>query len=123
MTLPVYQTPTRGDFQRNLSVIIHEARAKIRAENGRITNSLAAKGLAQSGVLISQIASCANDLHAKTIEKSMQLIREFTTRSRMTPIELGEAARPMLENLEIEWLAPLHTKRYPQPRGQPAAAE
>jgi len=119
----MYETPTRGDFQRNLCDIIHKARAKLRAESGRITSSLVAKGLARSSASISQMATCANDLHTETIKMSVELIHEFTKRSQMTPAELGAAARPILENLEVEWLAPLLTNRYPQPHGEQAAAQ
>jgi hypothetical protein len=41
----------------------------------------------------------------------------------MTPAALGAAARPILENLEIEWLAPLRTGRYPQPQGHNVALQ
>jgi DNA invertase Pin-like site-specific DNA recombinase len=117
----MYQTPTRGDFQRNLSDIIHKAQARFKAQKGKITNSLVASQGSGSGALISRIVTCADDLHSDTIEKSARLIHEFTACSQMTPDELGAAARPMLQNLEIQWLAPLLTNQYPQPQGQLAA--
>jgi hypothetical protein len=69
------------------------------------------------------MVTCANDLHSETIEKSARLIHDFTARSQMTPAELGAVARPILENLEIEWLAPLLTNQYPQPQSQRAVAQ
>jgi hypothetical protein len=119
----IYEIPTRGDFQRNLSDIIHKAQAKLKAERGRITNSLAANGLGRSGALISQTVTSVNDLHTETIKMSVELIHEFTKRSQITPAGLGAVARPMLENFQVEWLAPLLTDRYPQPQGQHAAAQ
>jgi hypothetical protein len=119
----VYQAPTRGDFQRNVSVVIHEVRAKFKAENGRIISNLAARGLAGSGDLISDVVSCANRFHAEIIDRSMRLAGEFVGRSNLTPAELAQAVRPALENLTIEFLAPLITQRYPQPEGQRAMAQ
>jgi hypothetical protein len=53
----------------------------------------------------------------------MELIRKFANRSQMTPSELGEAARLLLQNLHVEWLAPLLTQRYEQPHGEHAAGQ
>ena len=119
----MYQTPTRGDFQRNLSSIIHKSRAKFRAEIGRIHNSLTDRGLRQSSGLISDIVACANNIHVETINRSMELIRQFANLSQMTPSELGEAARLILQNIQVEWLAPLLTQRYEQPHGEHAARQ
>jgi hypothetical protein len=41
----------------------------------------------------------------------------------MTPSELGESARLLLQNLHVEWLAPLLTQRYEQPHGEHAAGQ
>jgi hypothetical protein len=119
----VYEAPTRGDFQRKVSGFIHEARKNVDAENGRIIANLAARGLAHSGALISDVVSCADRFHAEAIDKSTRLAAEFARRSNLTAAELGDAARPLLENLTIQLLARLLTQRYPQPQGQRAVAQ
>jgi hypothetical protein len=53
----------------------------------------------------------------------MELIRQFANLSQMTPSELGEAARLILQNIQVEWLAPLLTQRYEQPHGEHAARQ
>jgi hypothetical protein len=119
----MYESPTRGDFQRNLSEIIHKAHAKVKIERGRIITSFAAKGLAPRTALISQIVTSANDVHSETIKMSVELIHQFTKRSQQTPAELGAAAYSMLANLASQWLGPLLTNKYPQPHGEHAAVQ
>ena len=119
----MYEAPTRGDFQRKISEVIHETTKNVRTENGRIIANLAARGLAQSGALISDVVSCADRFHAKAVDKSTRIALEFVGRSNLTPAELGEAARPLLENLTIQLLAPLRTQRYQQPQAQQAATQ
>lgn len=119
----MYQAPNRGDFQRNVSVVVHEVRAKFKAENDRIISNLTARELAGSGALISDLVSCANRFHAEIIDRSMRLSGEFVGRSNLTPAELAQAVRPILKNLTIEFLAPQMTQRYPQPEGHRAVAQ
>jgi hypothetical protein len=120
---PVYEAPTRADFQAKVSSIIHETRRKLDAENGRLIVATAARGLSQNGGLISDVVSCADRLHADAIDKLTRLAAEFVGRSKLTPTDLGNAARPLLANLTIQLLARLQTQRYLQPQGQRALAQ
>jgi hypothetical protein len=93
----LYEAPTRGDFQSKVSGIIHEARHKLDKENGRLIVKMHTNGLSQSSGLISDVVSCANQLHAEAMGKFARLGAEFVGRGNLTPTDLGSAARPLLE--------------------------
>jgi hypothetical protein len=97
-----YQTPTLFDFQRNLASIIHSGEQEVGKARSRILSEMAAKGLARSGATISQLIQNADEVHKGIIERSMNLIDEFTkTPSQLSREALAEVARPRLETLAI----------------------
>lgn len=99
-TLPnMYKTPTLQDFQRSLDNNIHEAENLARLEKGRITSQLAARGLAQSGALISNITTRMDEIHQAAVEKAMRLVHEFVNHGALSPNELGAVAKKRLEHL------------------------
>jgi hypothetical protein len=98
----MYQTPTANDFQRNLAAILQRVRDQAHGEIGRIRAEYAARGLGQSGPLIGAVAERFNQLHGETVEAAMDLIRQYVSRTRLSPVELSASARPILETLSAE---------------------
>jgi hypothetical protein len=95
----VYQTPTRNDFQRNLAAMLKQTRETAHTDSQRIRAEHAARGLGQSGPLISAVAERFDKLHAETIETMMRLIGDFVARTRISPKEFADTVRPVLETI------------------------
>jgi hypothetical protein len=101
----VYQTPTTADFQRNLAGILQRSREIAHSDEQRIRVEHAARGLGQSGPLISAVAIRFDELHAEAVKSAMHLIRDFVARSRLSPKELADSARLILETIAAELVA------------------
>ncbi|ULO25089.1 hypothetical protein [Methylocystis sp. SB2] len=110
----MYDAPTKGDLDRNLSRIMHAAHHKAQAERARLTSEAAARGLASSGVLISSVVECVDKIHAESIEEAMRIIRDFASRMNVPPKEITPWARPHLENLANTVLGEIPSAGFPQ---------
>jgi len=95
----MYDVPTKGDLDRNLSTITHAAHHKAQAERDRLTSEAAARGLGLSGFLISSVAACVDKIHWESIEEAMGVIRDFSSRMNVPPKKITPWARPHLQNL------------------------
>jgi hypothetical protein len=97
---PTSRTPTIFDFQRNLDTIIHRGEREARAEAARLRSEFAAKGMGQSGPLISEVIKRADQIHADTLKCAMDLIVEFSRDS--SPIAgLGTTTRQRFESFSV----------------------
>lgn len=92
-------TPTKGDLDRNLSSILHEAHQKARAEKARLTSEFAARGLVSSGALISSVAGLLDGIHKEALEPANPMLRDFADRMQITPSQIALIARPHLQNM------------------------
>jgi hypothetical protein len=95
----MYELPTKGDLDRNLSNIMHAAHHKARSERARLTSEFAARGMGSSTSLIGSVVGCLDKIHAESIERAMHVVREFSGRMKLAPKEITSWARPHLENL------------------------
>lgn len=95
----MYATPTKGDLDRNLSTILHDAHHKAQAEKGRLTAEFAARGLALSGPLISAAVSSLDAIHKEALDRASPMLRDFAERMQVSPSEIAAIARPHLQNM------------------------
>jgi hypothetical protein len=111
--LSVYQQPMKGDLDRNLSTILHDAHQKARAESARMTSEFAARGMAQSPSLISATIGVLDIIHKDAIGQAMPLLRDFVERMKVAATEVASIARPHLENMGNSVLGQLPPARFP----------
>lgn len=110
----MYELPTKGDLDRNLSMIMHSAHHMARAERNRLTTEFAARGMGLSTSLIGAVMGSLDKIHAESIEQAMHIVREFV--GRMQPVTSKQIAvwvRPHLENLGNVVLGQLHPAGFP----------
>src|SRR5579863_1045507 len=96
---PMYETPTKGDLDRNLSMILHEAHQKARAERARLTSEYAARGMSRSTSLIGATIGVLDAIHRDAIPKAITFLHSFATRVNLPVVEITGWARPHIENL------------------------
>jgi hypothetical protein len=108
----MYEQPTKGDLDRNLSVIMHDARRMAMAVRGRIVSEAAAQGGLNSRVPVT-IAGAVDGIHRDAIDQAMVVVRNFMERMQLPPKELTGWARPHLENLGDAVLGAIHPAGYP----------
>ena len=109
----MYEQPTKGDLDRNLSTIFHSAHQKARAERGRLTSEFAARGMATSTSLIGAMIGVLDTIHKDAIGQAMPLLRDFAERMQIPAIEITALARPHLENLGSSVLGQLLPAGFP----------
>jgi len=95
----MYQLPTKGDLDRNLSSIMHSARQQAHAECARLTSEFASRGLASSTSLIGAAVGSLDKIHVDAIGEAIRVVRDFLERMQEPPNQLTIWARPHLENL------------------------
>jgi hypothetical protein len=110
----MYEVPTKGDLDRNLSMVMHSAHHKARAECGRLKSEFAARGLVLSTALISAAVVSLNKIHSGSIDEAMHVIRDFVERMQVSPQQIAAWARPHLENLGNVVLGRLPPAGHPQ---------
>ncbi|MGP0059953.1 MAG: hypothetical protein ACLPID_11775 [Beijerinckiaceae bacterium] len=103
----MYAQPIKGDLDRNLSMIMHSAHQRARAERFRLTSEFAARGMGQSTSLIGAAIGVLDTIHKDAIAEAMPIIRDFAERMHVTVAEIVLWARPHLENLGNSVLAEL----------------
>ena len=101
----VFQEPTKGDLDRNLSFLMHRARQQASDERQRISRQMAARGLGQSGNLIRAVIDAANQIHENSMTEAMHIIHQFVSRMQVEVSTVTAWARPHLENLSSVLLA------------------
>lgn len=100
----MYQAPTANDFQRKLADTLTQTREAAALDDQRIRVEHASRGRGQSGPVIIAVARRFDELHEAAVDKTMRLIDSFVGRG-LTPIELGNSARPILETFSEELVA------------------
>lgn len=109
----MYETPTKGDLDRNLSTLLHEAHQKARAERLRLTSEFASRGMAQSTSLIGATIGVFDTIHRDVITKAMTVLHGFAARMNLPVAEITGWARPHLENLGNSMLGELPPVGFP----------
>jgi hypothetical protein len=111
--MPKYELPAKGDLDRNLSMIMHAAHHKARAERARLTSEFAARGMSLSTSLIGAVIGGLNKIHAEAIDEAMHVIHDFARRMQVPPKQITPWARPHLENLGNTVLGQLPPAGFP----------
>jgi hypothetical protein len=113
----MYEQPTKGDLDRNLSFIMHDARKKAMAERVRIVSEATMRGARNSRVPIT-IAAAIDPIHRDAIAEAMLVVRNFMDRMQLPPKDVTGWARPHLENLGNVVLSAIHPVGYPSEHQQ-----
>jgi len=108
----VYEIPTAADLARHLSMIVHEARQKARAESARLKSEFAAHGAARSSRLIVAVAGRVDTVHKEALAEAMPVVLDFAKRRQIDIKQMTLLARPYLENLANTVLAEIPAAGY-----------
>jgi predicted nucleotide-binding protein len=95
----IFQLPIKGDLDRVLSNLMHDARHKLMAESNRIMGEAAKAGALQSNRVIATVVAFANQLHEAAMKEAASILFNFIQRMRVPPSEITGWARPHLQNL------------------------
>ncbi len=101
----MFEQPTKGDIDRALSTLMHEARHRLASRSNEIKGEAAKAGALQSSRLIVTVADAADKIHVDAMQQATSILREFLPRMNVTPLKVTEWARPHLENLGNSLLA------------------
>ena len=102
----MYERPTKGDLDRNLSMIFHAAHHKARAECARLKSDFAVRGMSlKSTSLIGVVVGSVDTIHKEALPQAMRVVLDFAERMPVAPKQIVPWARPHLENLGNTLLA------------------
>jgi hypothetical protein len=94
-----FQLPIKGDMDRILSNLMHDARHRLMIEKNRIMGEAAQAGALRSNRVIVAVASFADQIHDASMKQATAVLLNFVERMQLPPSEITEWARPHLENL------------------------
>jgi uncharacterized protein (TIGR02391 family) len=95
----MFERPTKGDLDRSLSLLMHEAHHKVMDESNRIKADAIKAGALQSNRVIVAIAKSADEIQQQAMEQAKPMLLDFIERMQHAPVEITNWARPHLENL------------------------
>jgi hypothetical protein len=92
----MYERPTKGDLDRNLSMIFHAAHHKARAECARLKSDFAARGMSlKSTSLIGVVVGNVDTIHKEALPQAMRVVLDFAERMQVAPKRIVPWARPV----------------------------
>ena len=94
-----YDTPTKSDIDRMLSLIGLDARHDAEAEIDRLIALFASRGLLNSGGLISAMIKALDAKHRTAMNRARDALHDLAARMPDTPSQIAAIARPHLCNL------------------------
>jgi hypothetical protein len=112
----MYERPTKGDLDRQLSNIMHHARRKAEKERSRLSTEFAAKGRGRSAALVGAVVSSLNDIHKEAVQQAMHIVHDIAERMDVPIKQITPWARPHLENIGNAVLAELLRAASPDQR-------
>lgn len=95
----MFEQPAKGDIDRALSTLMHEARHRLETRRNEIKAEAAKAGALQSNRLLLTVADAADKIHSEAIQQATSTLREFAQRMDTAPSKIAEWSRPHLENL------------------------
>jgi len=95
----MFERPIKGDLDRSLSLLTHEARHKVLEEANRIKADAIKVGAFQSNRVIVTVAKAADAIHQNAMEQAKPILLDFIERMQRPPAEITAWARPHLESL------------------------
>jgi hypothetical protein len=95
----MFERPTKGDLDRSLSLLMHDAHHKVIDECNRVKSDAIKAGALQSSRVIVTVAKAADTLHQDAMTQATPILLDFIERMHLPPAEVTGWARPHLENL------------------------
>jgi hypothetical protein len=95
----MFERPTKGDLDRSLSLLMHDAHHKVIDECNRVKSDAIKAGALQSSRVIVTVAKAADTLHQDAMKQATPILLDFVERMHLPPAEVTGWARPHLENL------------------------
>ena len=118
----MFQRPTKGDIDRALSTLMHEARHRLAARRNEAKAEATKSGALQSTRLIAIVAEEAEKIHVEVMQQATSMLREFVQRMDIAPSQVTEWARPHLENLGNTLLGVIPPSGFPDEHKRTVAA-
>jgi predicted nucleotide-binding protein len=109
----MFEQPIKGDIDRTLSAMTHEARQRLMIEKNRIMAEAAMAGTIESNRIIVTVASFADQNHDASMKQATPLLLAFIERLQLPPAEMTSWARPQLENLGNALLGEIPSHGFP----------
>jgi hypothetical protein len=94
-----FEKPIKGDLDRALSQLMHDARKALALEGNRIKSDATKAGALQSSRVIIMIAEAAEAQHKEAMKQATSILLDFSGRMGLPLAEITGWARPHLENL------------------------
>jgi hypothetical protein len=95
----MFERPAKGDIDRALSTLMHEARRRLLEQRNEVTAEATKAGALQSTRLIIVVAEAAEKIHIEAIQQAAVMLRDFAQRMDVGPKQVTEWAQPHLANL------------------------
>src|SRR5258708_38419701 len=95
----MFERPIKGDLNRALSLLMHEAHHQVMDECNRVKAEAIKVGALQSSRVIIAVAKAADTIHRHAMEQARPILLDFIERMQLAPAEITGSARPHLENL------------------------
>ena len=109
----MFELPKKGDLDRTLSGLMHDARHRVEAECDDIVSQAASGDTLQSSRRNLLFFHAADRYHESAMGDASSILLDFIKRTEASPFEIVGWARPHLENLGNVLLA------VPKPHGFP----
>jgi hypothetical protein len=108
-----FQLPIKGDIDRTLSNLMHDARHRLMIEKNRIMGEAAQAGALHGNRVIITVANVADQIHDAAMKQATPILLDFIARMQLPPAEITEWARPHLENLGNSLLGLIPPNNFP----------
>jgi hypothetical protein len=73
----MFEQPAKGDIDRALSTIMHEARHRLASRSNEIKAEASKVGALRSSRLIVTVADAADKIHVEAMQQATSVLREF----------------------------------------------
>jgi predicted nucleotide-binding protein len=108
-----FERPIKGDLDRGLSLLMHDASHKAMDERNRIKSDATKAGALHGNRLIVAVAEAVDRLHQDAMKQATAMLFDFIGRMQLPPAEVIGWARPHLENLSNSLLGIIPPNSFP----------
>lgn len=95
----MFEEPTKGDLDRQLSTIMHEAHHRARDQKAKLTSRAVMNGALNGSRFTLTLAGPIDRFHKEAIEQATVVMRTFAEKIKGGPKQVTEWSRPHLENM------------------------
>jgi hypothetical protein len=111
--MATFERPKKGDLDRTLSGVMHDARHKVEAECSELISQAVSRGTLQSSRQNLLFFLAADRQHERVMRVATAIVLDFIEHADASPPDMAGWARPILENLGNALLT------VPKPNGFP----